>query len=515
MEGTGLSGSSQEGQALAMELLVVQKALESQSHTAADLAAQLATLSSRAAMLSARTTNRLDSVEPLPATEQKPQVPNILDKAEDSQDVGPVHVHQVGLFSSTDELNKQIRENLSETPYSVTSFYKDAGIFQAIARDKRFEAASLLLVIASSFWMAFDIDYNDALFLHEAHVGYQLVAHAICFLFTAELVIRFSAFKIVRNVVKDFWCMFDLLLVFFLVLETWIFWLMIAAFGLEFSANNIRVFSVLRMLRLVRVLRLVKLFRFLPEVLVIVKGIAVALRPISLVFTLLFMIIYISAIIFRVMLENTKFGAEQFRTVPHAIATLLLDCAMSGTRGGPLMKEAYQQHAIYSFLIFIFVLLTNVTMMGLLVGLLVQTIKKVAEVEEEEKKNIRNKETMVDFWNHVKEMDADNDGFITVDEFFNLLRQRKTVRLLKKMDVEPEGLILLSDFVFEDGHGRLSQVDFNQWVLDMRLTQRGTIKDHIATRKFMTSKFRQFFKEAANGEPIHGAINSRANSPCL
>jgi len=281
-------------------------------------------------------------------------------------------------------------------------------------------------------------------------------------------------------------------------LETWVFWFFIAACNLQFSSYNIRIFSVIQMMRLVRVLRLVKLFRFLPEVLVIVRGIAVAMRPISLVFTLLFMVIYIGAIIFRVLLESTEFGDRKFKSVPQAIATLLLDCALSETRGGPLMKEAYSQHPVFPFLIFIFVLLTNVTMMGLLVGLLVQTIKKVAKVEEE-KKNMKNKETMDDFWNHVVEMDANNDGFITLDEFFNLLGQRQTAKLLKKMDVDPEGLILLSDFVFEEGNGRLSQVDFNQWVLDMRATQKGTIKDHIATRKFMTRKMKHYVHGVTNG----------------
>lgn len=125
-------------------------------------------------------------------------------------------------------------------------------------------------------------------------------------------------------------------------------------------------------------------------------------------------------------------------------------------------------------------------------------------MEEDEKKERKNNDTMNDFWNLVQEMDSDKDQYITKDEFILLLRQRKTAKLLKKMDVDPEGLIYLADFVFDEGHGRLSQVDFNQWVLDMRATQRGTIKDHIATRKFMTAKMRHFFEEAANGETIRG-----------
>merc|ERR1711933_278163 len=97
------------------------------------------------------------------------------------------------------------------------------------------------------------------------------------------------------------------------------------------------------------------------------------------------------AIGFRVLLENTPMGNERFETVTQAMGTLLLDCALSGTKGGPLIREAYQEHPIYSLFMFFFALLANVTMMGVVGGLLVQTIKKVAEVEEVEKNNMNNR----------------------------------------------------------------------------------------------------------------------------
>jgi len=143
--------------------------------------------------------------------------------------------------------------------------------------------------------------------------------------------------------------------------------------------------------------------------------------------------------------------------------------------------------------------------MGILGGLLVQTIKKVAEVEEEEKAIIRNLETMDDFWKHVVAMDEDNDGFITVNEFFHLLSQRKTVRLLKKMDVDPEALVFLSDFVFGQKNGKLTQQEFNRWVLELRGTQKATLKDHMVTRKVIGGQVNQVLQMAAN-------MNSTPNS---
>merc|ERR1712203_1018464 len=105
-----------------------------------------------------------------------------------------------------------------------------------------------------------------------------------------------------------------------------------------------------------------------------------------------------------------------------------------------------------------------------------------------EKRFVKNLKTMEDFWKHISCMDEDHDGYITHDEFIKLLSDRKTLRLLKHMDVDPETLISLSDFMFVEHNGKLSQHDFNRWVLDLRSTQKGTLKDHYVTRKFMADK---------------------------
>mmetsp|Transcript_19541 Transcript_19541/g.38395 ORF Transcript_19541/g.38395 Transcript_19541/m.38395 type:complete len:184 (+) Transcript_19541:1-552(+) len=175
---------------------------------------------------------------------------------------------------------------------------------------------------------------------------------------------------------------------------------------------------------------------------------------------------------------------------------------MSGTKGGQLMREAYQASPIYSFFMFCFALIANVTMMGVLGGLLVQTIKKVADAEEEEKRIIGNLAIMDDFWTHVVESDEDNDGYIVREEFFNLISQQETLKILKKMDVDPETLITLSDFMFEENKGRLSQQTFNQWVLDLRATQKGTLKDHYVTRKFMKAKLTEIFSAAPQADDL-------------
>lgn len=555
MNDSNTHDKAREGRDLARELEIVRKGLESQSQATLQLASQIATIGARAERMSTAITvgsyaNEWIVITPqyekpvsLPFKEDLPRmnvealpltidvdrndpvkVPIDVDKNEpvtgrvttNGSEDHPRCRTRHGIFSADpEELQDVIRRSLRDRPYNVTNYYKKTGVFQFIARSSAFELVSLALVICSSLWMAVDLDYNHAVLLHEADVGFQVVANTICFLFAAELAIRFLAFENLRNIVNDFWCMFDLLLVVVIVVETWVLWFLVATFGFDVSGNNIRVLAVLRMVRLVRVLRLVKLFRFLPELLVIIRGIGIALRAISLVFALLGIIIYMGAIAFRVLLERTAVGQERFHTVMQSMGTLLVECALSGTKGGPLMQETYQAHPIYSFFMFCFALLANVTVMGLLGGLLVQTIKKVAEVEEEEKRKLNNEATVEDFWNQLVAVDSDNDG-IDLPEFLRLLAEEGTLKILKKMDVDPRTLVSLSDFMFEENNGRLSREAFNQWVLDLRGTQKGTLKDHYVTRKFMTGKLQQIYRVAAGMDDLHmqssQKLRSRSNS---
>ena len=71
------------------------------------------------------------------------------------------------------------------------------------------------------------------------------------------------------------------------------------------------------------------------------------------------------------------------------MGTLLLDAVMSGQRGTAsghcklcadartaVIREVYEVHLAYAAMLFVFVLMTNVTMMGVLAGLLVKMVRK-------------------------------------------------------------------------------------------------------------------------------------------
>merc|ERR1719468_1040119 len=205
-----------------MELEALRRALEIQSQATLQLANRVGALGVQAEQLSATTAVSSDAnaCSTLPnsktlssASEMEmpaPLAPQSIGDLDESEQLG------VGRTASESEaLHQMVSKRLHAKSYDVTNYYKKTGVCQAIARSQVFEVVSLALVIGSSLWMAVDVDFNDAAMLHQADIGFQVVGNAVCFLFTVELIIRFSAFENIRNVVKDFWCMFDLLLVIF------------------------------------------------------------------------------------------------------------------------------------------------------------------------------------------------------------------------------------------------------------------------------------------------------------
>merc|ERR1712032_1601163 len=91
---------------------------------------------------------------------------------------------------------------------------------------------------------------------------------------------------------------------------------------------NASVLKLVRMIKLTRILRMARLLRTIPEVMILIKGLAVAARSVLCTICLLAIIIYFFAIFFTELTDTTDLGDDRFRTVMHGMKTLLLDATL-------------------------------------------------------------------------------------------------------------------------------------------------------------------------------------------
>jgi len=250
----------------------------------------------------------------------------------------------------------------------------------------------------------------------------------------------------------------------------------------------------------VRVLRLRKVFHHIPELMVIIRGLGRALRGILVMIALIGLNIYVGAIVLTALLHGSALGGESFPNVNTSMGTLMLDCTLSGSRGTAVIRAAWNAHPMLGMLILLFVLWSNVTMLGILTGLLVQTVKTVADLEREEKSVKTCFKTMEELW-HIFLLDADanNDCKISMDEFLDWMSLKETARVMRSLDIDVEGLVSTSAFVFEQHQGRLARMDFMDMLHNLRNGKKATVKDHIETRKFTQAALLGILNGAVGG----------------
>ena len=392
------------------------------------------------------------------------------------------------VFADSESLKEHLQDMLTNKNDrdDFDCYYSDESCCGRIARSHRFEMASMAVVAASSLWIAVEMDANPepSGLLHKSPWYFQAIAHSFCAFFVCELVIRFLAFREKTNAFTDPVFIFDAILVIFIVLETWIFTIVMIASGSEIK-TEMRPFVVLRILRLFRVLRLGRVLRQLPELLVIVRGIGIALKAISVVITLIFFIVYVMAIVLNILTDGMAFRKGRFDSVALSIRTLLLDCTLSGGKGITVMKASSEENLWITAIIFFFVLISNVTMMEVMTGLLVQTVKTTAEVEKEESQLRYISDVVDDIWKEHR--DYDKDGLMSEDELLDTLGDSNFSTALHSLGVDVIALLDVSGFIFEQyGENReLSKKAFKKVILNMRGKTDAKVKDHVETRKYV------------------------------
>lgn len=363
--------------------------------------------------------------------------PNVLPstKTEDEESVERGDEDEVTQQETSDELLKEkVRESAEELKESlalskIPEVLHTTGLAQHIARSAWFEQLTVVVIVLNALWIGFESDQNDADNLKDADAGFQVGEHFFCTFFTVEVGIRFLAFKLKRDCLQDKWFMFDSTLVAVMVLETWV---LLAVTQLELGNT-----SIFRLIRLFKLTRMARLMRALPELMILLKGLRLAVRSVMLTFMVLLFLIYIFAIMLRMLTSDTSVGDTYYSSVPRAFYTLLIFGTIPDMI--PMMDALSNEKWYFGAVFFVFLLLVALTMMNMLIGLLCDIVKSVSE-EEQEALDLHFVEGKLK--EILLSIDANHDGMITKVEFLSILHNQEVFKALQCIGVDVLGLLL-------------------------------------------------------------------------
>mmetsp|Transcript_25488 Transcript_25488/g.35755 ORF Transcript_25488/g.35755 Transcript_25488/m.35755 type:complete len:187 (+) Transcript_25488:1-561(+) len=142
-----------------------------------------------------------------------------------------------------------------------------------------------------------------------------------------------------------------------------------------------------------------------------------------------------------------------------------------------------------AFLVVMFIFLGTLTVMNMLLGVLVEAIKTVSEIEREQMDVDFAKKAL---WELISKGAADEDGDnrISEQEFVNVLSKPEAVTALTSLGVDVDAALDYGKLLFEDGEP-LTFPDFMRGILTLRGSNQTTVKDIVDLRKFTAEEFSQ------------------------
>jgi hypothetical protein len=338
--------------------------------------------------------------------------------------------------------------------------------------------------------MAIDADYNTSSSLIDAHAVFILAENFFCMYFLLELIIRFSSFSSKTDAMQDGWFVFDSGLVVLSILDTWVMLLVSvilrAESGSGVETGDAVIVRLARLLRLARMARLTKVFRTMPEVLIILKGISIAFRSVFFTLFMVTVVIYVFAILFRQLSDGMEIQEQYFGSVPQAMSTLLLQGTIPDL--ADFFYSLSASSLLFAFTAGLFFLVASVLLMNMLVGVLVEVVNVVGEVEREQMAISFVKDRMEKLF-YSAEIATTDDHKINEEEFIILLNHPLTIKALSSVDVDVIGLVDFSDFIFKD-HIELTFAEFMEMVLRLRGSNSCTVKDIVDLRLFLACELK-------------------------
>eukprot|EP00929_Paragymnodinium_shiwhaense_P056748 TRINITY_DN2840_c0_g1_i1.p1 TRINITY_DN2840_c0_g1~~TRINITY_DN2840_c0_g1_i1.p1 ORF type:complete len:734 (+),score=151.16 TRINITY_DN2840_c0_g1_i1:201-2402(+) len=417
------------------------------------------------------------------------------------------HDHE-GYQIDRDKVKEVVRQTLHKPQYSVHDFYWHTGLWALIAKNPAFEYTTLGVITVNAIWMSIDTDNNPAESLLEAQPIFQIAEQGFCVYFTFEWFVRWKSFRRSQDCFKDFWFVFDSCLVFFMVAETWVMTSLMAS-GVLGGGGGVGGTGILRLFRLLRLSRMARMLRSMPELMIMIKGMLAAFRSVFFTLCLLLIIMYIFAIMFTQLAKETPLAIKYFPSITYSMYTLLISGTFLDNIGAVCNDLGEQGGLSMQFIMFLFILMSALTVMNMLIGVLCEVVSAVAATEKEDMLMTFIQSKMREI---VAEIDENGDCTISKEEFEKVILKPEAIAALVEVGVDPMGLVDFADYIFEDAgdvdglERDLSLDEFLDVILQFRGSNASTVKDMIDMRAFLNDRFKILEDRLTGLKPLRNSI---------
>lgn len=294
--------------------------------------------------------------------------------------------------------------------------------------------------------------------------------------------------------------MFDLCLSAMMVAETWVFTVVLLVLDTRTTSANTGATSILkvvRMVRLARLTRVARIFRAIPEIVIILKGIAYAARSVAVFLLLWIMIIYVFAIFLRQLTDGQHIGNVYFESVPASMSTLLLNGLFADVA---TLVDTMSGEIPYLWpIMFFFFVLVSMTIMYMLLGVLVDVVATVATSEKEA---MAVSILATELRAKLQQLGYGDDMKFNQEELQAIMMHPSIVKIMQDEGVDVNVLADMLELICQDVSnkegGVVTFADIVEIVLNMRGTNPATVKDCKEQIRVTKALLKNYMEEFSN-----------------
>jgi len=373
-------------------------------------------------------------------------------------------------------------QNLDIETYDVENLYHEKGICQEIAKNEYFKNIVLGVIVANAVYLGIEVEHGNNVDMDRQWV-YTFFDNTFCIFFMFELAVRFFAFVEKINACRDPRFKFDFFLVVLAVIDTW-------AMPLFASMFNFPIYCIpsepLRLLRMARLSRLARIVHDISELWTLTRGLATASRAVASFVVMIIAMLYVFSLFVLQLLKDEPLVGENFSTLLSCMWTLFLDGTIMDNTGDALnsMLQLGTVRAYLAVIVFMgFFLLSALTLMNMLIGVLCEVVSTVLNEERNERDILDLKATVLV---ELKKFDINGDGVISKDEVRMALVGMTDV--LDDLQIDHDYISAMVQLLYTDPKQEVQIKEIMNLILSSR-GDRPVIFQHIVDQMKLTHWF--------------------------